>query len=72
MSAAARFSININDVGPLQRRTENFFDNKQKRRWLNHPKTELGGLTPLQFAPSESGHAFVKDALEIINQGYTY
>jgi hypothetical protein len=71
MFAVARFSIHINDVGLLQRRTEKIFDHKQNRL-AEPPKTELGGLTPLQFASSESAHALVKDALERINQGYAY
>ncbi len=57
MPALTRLSIFMIDVGLLQRRTKKIFDNKQKAdACLNHPKTELGGLTPLQFAQSESGH----------------
>ncbi|XVO89405.1 hypothetical protein ACQ9Y2_10230 [Pseudomonas palleroniana] len=58
MSAVTRFSIFMNDVGLLQRRTEKIFDSKQKAdACLNHSKNELGGLTPLQFAQSESEHS---------------
>ncbi|WP_210558316.1 MULTISPECIES: MbcA/ParS/Xre antitoxin family protein [unclassified Pseudomonas] len=61
----------MNYVELIELHAERVFADKVKAKaWLNTPQTVWGGITPLQFARSESGYASVKDALERINHGF--
>ncbi|PPA03821.1 DUF2384 domain-containing protein [Pseudomonas sp. MWU12-2312b] len=57
----------------IQLQAEQVFGNKAKAEmWLNQPKNELGGSTPLEHAQYEIGYLQVRDALERISHGYSF
>jgi uncharacterized protein (DUF2384 family) len=62
----------MNITEQIQHQAEQVFGNKTKaQNWLNQPKTEFGGFTPLEHAHSEAGYLQVRAALERISHGYS-
>lgn len=63
----------MNFIELIQLQAERVFGDKARaENWLNQPKTEFGGFTPLEHAHSEAGYLVVKDALERIGHGYAF
>lgn len=63
----------MNFIEQIQLQAEQVFGNKAKAKsWLNQPKTEFAGFTPLEQAHREAGYLVVKDALERIRHGYSF
>jgi uncharacterized protein (DUF2384 family) len=63
----------MNFIELIQLQAEQVFGDKAKAEsWLNQPKTEFAGFTPLEHAHSEAGYLVVKDTLERINHGHSF
>jgi uncharacterized protein (DUF2384 family) len=63
----------MNFIELIQLHAEQVFDDKAKaQNWLNQPKSEFGGFSPLEHARSEAGYLVAKEALERIRHGYAF
>jgi uncharacterized protein (DUF2384 family) len=62
----------MNYVELIQLRAEQVFGNKAKAdAWLNQPKSEFSGSTPMEHAQNEAGYQQAWEILERIDHGYS-